>query len=127
MTVISILEKLHIDYEYVELGEVKLVHPIDERTLTKLRSELNVYKLELIEDKNNLLIERIILAVTEMIQNKEEITTRNSSTHLSAALNMNYKKITNTFSSCKGMTLEHFIILKKTKLVKKMIAQNQTK
>jgi hypothetical protein len=67
MMVKSELKKLNIDYNYVELGIVKLEKPISDDKKNELKNSLHLSGLELMDDEKSILIEKIINIIVEMI------------------------------------------------------------
>jgi AraC-like DNA-binding protein len=121
----SELEKLKIDFKYVNLGEVKLIHTINEKTLSKFRKALHYGDLELIDDENTILIEKIINIIIETVHYSEEYPKVVFSTYLSEKLNKNYNKLSKLFSENKGITIEHFIQMHKIERVKELIVYDK--
>ena len=125
MIVKSELEKLNIDYKSIELGEVELVVAISENTQQRLRNELHKSGLEVIYNKKEVLIEKIINIVVEMVHYSDEVPKVNFSTFLSEKLKQDYHKMAEIFSKNKGITLEHFIILHKVEKIKELIIYDE--
>ena len=59
MAVQSVLERLNIEYEQIELGQVKINDKLSSDQLFKLNNDLRMYELELTADKRMILVERI--------------------------------------------------------------------
>lgn len=125
MKVKSELEKLGIDYKSVELGEIVLSKPISKTTSQKLGEALHKSGLELMHDKNVILIQKIINIVIEMVHYSDEIPNVNFSTFLSEKMHQDYNKMAKLFSHTKGITIEHFIILHKIEKIKELIIYDE--
>jgi AraC-like DNA-binding protein len=121
----SELEKLNISYKSIELGEVQLVNAISETDRQKLKDALHRSKLELMDDKKAMLIEKIINIVVEMVHYTDELPQVNFSTFLSQKLNQEYHKLADIFSKTKGVTIEQFIILHKVERIKELIIYDE--
>lgn len=121
MKVRSELEKLNIAYNSIELGEVQLSVPISKERKLILRDELHKSGLELMFDKQAMLVEKIINIIVEMVHYSEEVPKVNFSDFLSGKLGQDYHKLAEVFSKTKGMTIEHFIILHKVERIKELI------
>lgn len=117
----SELEKLNINFKSIELGEVELAKPISETTHKLLKNELHKSGLEVIDDKNEVLIGKIIAVVIKMVHYSDDLPNVNFSIFLSNKLQQDYHKIAAIFSKVKGLTLEHFIILHKIEKIKELI------
>jgi AraC-like DNA-binding protein len=125
MMVKSELEKLDLDYRSVELGEVLLKKPITETERLLLKEALHRSKLELMDDKKAILIEKIINIIVEMVHYTEELPEVNFSIYLSEKLGVEYHKLAEIFSKTKGITIERFIILHKIERVKELIIYDE--
>jgi len=121
----SELKKLDLDYKYVDLGEVKLTNPISEDKKEALKKALHQSGLEVMDDANTRLIEKIINIIVEMVHYSDELPKVNFSTFLSEKLNQDYYKLADIFSKTKGTTIEHFIQLHKIERVKELIIYNE--
>ncbi len=125
MMVKSELEKLNLDYRSVELGEVLLKKPITEAERFLLKESLHKSKLELMDDKKAMLIEKIINIIVEMVHYTDELPAVNFSDFLSQELQMEYHKLADVFSKTKGITIERFIILHKIERAKELIIYDE--
>jgi YesN/AraC family two-component response regulator len=122
--VAQILTEMELVYTCLELGEVRLRKTITTEQITHLKNELHEYGLELMEDKNAILVERIVATINEMIHEPEEVPNVNFSDYLTQHLtndDHNYHYLSALFSATKGVTIEHFIILNKIERVKELI------
>lgn len=115
------LEKLDLNYTNLELGEVELSKPISKLERSNLKSVLHEYGLELMEDENSILVEKIVAIIVEMIHQSEELPRVNFSDYLTDHLHQDYHTLSALFSKTKGVTIEHFIILHKIERVKELI------
>ncbi len=119
------LEKIGLRYINIEMGEVEVkVHATHEQ-LDQLKSGLKQIGLELLDDTRLILIEKIKIAVIEMVHYSEELPKVNFSDHLSTLLNRDYTYMANVFSETTGNTIEHFIIANKIERVKELLAYNE--
>lgn len=125
MMVRSELEKLGIAYRSIELGEVNLIRPLSLKKRQRLKTELHHSGLELMDDKNAMIIEKIINIVVEMVHYSDQAPLVNFSTFLSEKLHTDYHKLAEIFSKTKGITIEHFIILHKIERVKELIIYDE--
>lgn len=115
------LEKLHLSYTNLELGEVKLAKPITKQERSNLKAELHQYGLDLMEDESAILVEKIVAVIIEMIHESEDLPRVNFSDYLTDHLHQDYHTLSALFSKTKGVTIEHFIILHKIERVKELI------
>lgn len=118
------LEKLGFLFAMVELGIVELMYDLTPKQLDKLRSELAVYGLELMDDKKSILIEKIKHIIIEIVQSDTLLKT-NFSIHLSEKLNIDYSYLSKVFSEHQGNTIEQYIIKNKIERVKELILYDE--
>ena len=117
----EVLKKLNLHFIVVDLGEVEIMEELADDTRAELKEALRTYGLELMENKKEVLIEKIRLSVIEFVYNAEEDSKINYSEYLSEKLNQNYAELANTFSEMKGITLQQFIINQKIERIKELI------
>jgi len=116
------LEKLGFQIGRIELGEVDVVNgkSID---LRKIRSVLERNGFQLIEDKNARVIERIKLAILDLVQHdySESPLRANYSGYIAKELGYDYHYLSSLFSSIENITIEQYIILQKIERVKEFL------
>lgn len=125
MIVKSELEKMHLQFTVVELGEVEITGELSSKQQQELKTSLLKSGLELLEDKKSMLIEKIKNIVVEMIHYSDEPPVLNFSNYLSEKLNYDYNYLSNLFSEVKGTTIEHFIIAHKIERAKELLIYNE--
>ena len=125
MIVRAEMEKLGFKIEDVQLGYAEIQGSISNAQRIELDIALRKYKLELLDDKKNILVERIKNEIIEMIHFNEEIPKVNYSKYLSDKLALNYTYLSNTFSEVTGTTIEHYIIHHKIERVKELLMYNE--
>ena len=121
----SELEKMHLHFSVVELGEVEVEEDLTADQKQKLKAALLKYGLELLEDKKSMLIEKIKNIIIEMIHYTDEPPLLNFSAFLSEKLNYDYNYLSNLFSEVKGTTIERFIIAHKIERAKELLIYDQ--
>jgi len=123
------LTKLDLHYVIVELGRVELLEKISDNKKNALRISLHDYGLELLEDKRNVLIEKIKNVVIEYVHYADEQLKTNFSDYLSEKLNhelslteisykLNYCSVahlSNQFKKITGLSPSHFKKLKENR------------
>nr|WP_299516328.1 AraC family transcriptional regulator [Mucilaginibacter sp.] len=118
-------EKLGLFCMSVEIGQVETRGAISVDQMKDLKIALLKAGLELLEDRKNILIEKIKNVVLEMIDDSDHPLKTNFSYYLSKALNLDYTYLANTFSEMEGTTIENFIIVNKIKRVKELIGYKE--
>lgn len=119
------LEKLGLQYESVDLGVVEIEDEITDEQREIFRNNLKKSGLELLDDKKNILVEKIKNVIVEMIHYAEEIPKVNDSDYISEILGYDYTYLSNTFSEVKGTTIQQYIILHKIEKVKELLLYDE--
>jgi AraC-like DNA-binding protein len=125
MVVKSELEKLGLYCITVASGYAEVLGPISANQLRNFKVALLYAGLELVEDRKNILIERIKSVVLDMIDKADHTLKTNFSFYLSKTLNLDYTYLANVFSVTEGITIEHYIIANKIRRVKEMICTGE--
>lgn len=125
MVVKEAFKKLGLHYVTVNLGEVNVLESITEKQREKLKAILFKSKLELMDDKKAILIERIKVVIVEMIHYSQDLPKTNFSEFLSNKLSYDYTYLANLFSDTQGTTIEHYIIMHKIEKVKELIIYDE--
>ncbi len=121
MVVKEELSKLGLHFIVVDLGEVEIMENISLEQREQIKKALLSSGLELMDDKRAILIEKIKIAIVEMVHHSDEIIKTNFSEYLSKKLNRDYTYLANLFSEVQGTTIEHFIIAHKIERIKELI------
>src|SRR5690242_354081 len=90
MVVKAELDKLGLRYGKVELGEVEIKNEMTAHQYDLLKTALSKTGLELMYDKNALLIEKIKSLVVEMIHYADELPAIKNSEYISEKLHHKY-------------------------------------
>ncbi len=121
ISVESILEKLGIEYTSVELGEVNLQKHISSMQMEKLDAALQDSGFDLINADNNDLIEKLKLAIIDLVNHSDEELKTSFSDYISLIVNENFISLNTLFSEIKGVTIEKYIIRHKVARVKELL------
>lgn len=125
MLVKSVLEKLGLICISVDLGMVEIKEDISNEDLEEFSKNLKNSGLELLDDKKNILVERIKSIIIEMIHYSDEVPKVNDSDYISEKLGYDYTYLSNTFSEVKGITIQQYIILHKIERVKELLIYDE--
>ena len=125
MVVKSELEKLGLHNIKVGLGEAEIKEEISAEKLDSLRIALKKTGLELMDDKKNILVEKIKTIIIEMVHYTDDQIKINLSDYLSEKLNYNYTYLANLFSEVKGITIEQFYLAHKIEKVKELLVYDE--
>ena len=119
------LKKLGLNYVVVDLGVVDILEEITAEQRRQLKENLLKSGLELLDDKKNILIEKIKNVITEMIHYSDELPKMNYSDYISEKLGYDYTYLANIFSEVKGITIQQFIITHKIERVKELLLYDE--
>jgi AraC-like DNA-binding protein len=119
------LKQLGLTYVSVELGEVEIMENISEQQKEQLKLSLLDSGLELMDDKKNILIEKIKAVIVEMVHYADELPKTNFSEYISEKLHYDYTYLANLFSEVKGTTIERFIIDHKIERAKELLIYDE--
>jgi AraC-like DNA-binding protein len=119
------LLKLGLRYTVLDLGMVEILEDITLQQREQLKVNLLRSGLELLDDKKNILIEKIKNVITEMIHYSDELPKTNYSDYISEKLDYDYTYLSNIFSEVKGITIQQFIIINKIEKVKELLLYDQ--
>lgn len=125
MAVKAELNKRDLHLSYLELGEAEIIEEISVTQLKLLDLSLREYGLELIDDSQTILVEKIKTAIIKQVHFNESRIKVNLSDHLSEMLNHNYKYLSNLFSKIHGTTIEQYYILHKIEKVKELLMYDE--
>ncbi|WP_308991127.1 AraC family transcriptional regulator [Mariniflexile litorale] len=119
------LEKLGLTHTSIELGMIEILENINDQQKRLLKRNLALSGLELLDNKKNILIDRIKNVIIEMIHYADAVPKVNYSEYISEKLGYDYTYLSNMFSEVKGVTIQHFIIKHKIERVKELILYDQ--
>lgn len=125
MTVKKELHKLGLHYVVLDLGMVEVLEDISPEQRAQLKTNLKKSGLELLDDKKNILIERIKNVIVDMIHHSDELPKENYSDYISDKLGYDYMYLSNIFSEVKGTTIQNFIISHKIEKVKELLLYDE--
>lgn len=125
MVVKQELHKLGLNFVNVDLGTIEILEDITDFQKEQLRTNLENFGLELLDDKRKIIIEKIKAVITEMIHYSEELPKVNYSDYIGEKLGYDYTYLANTFSEVKGITIQQFIIINKIERVKELLLYDE--
>ena len=103
-----ILERLEIPYVLISLGEVVLKKQLTEDQNDTLEAEVKEVGFELLEDKNERLINSIKSIIISDIYEGEGFSNQNLSVILSERLHYDYSHLSNLFTDLEGKSINTF-------------------
>lgn len=125
MVVKAELDKLGLHYGTVDLGEVSIDEQITADEYDQLKVALLQSGLELMYDKNALLIEKIKSVIIEMIHYADQLPKVKKSEYISYKLGQSYVFLSAIFSETTGITIEQYIIIHKIEKIKELLLYDE--
>ncbi len=119
------LQKLRLNFVSVELGMVEIQDHITDEQKETFANNLKKGGLELLDDKKNILVEKIKNVIVEMVHYADELPKVNDSDYISEKLGYDYTYLSNTFSEVKGTTIQQYIIRHKIERVKELLLYDE--
>lgn len=120
ITVISgELENLGVAYDIGRLGEVTIFNH-EQVDMVAVKQVLEKHDFELILDKDELLVEKVKLAVLDLVQGNVSTKLRNSD-YIAERVGQSYSSLSKTFSRREDVTIEKYFILQKIEKVKELL------
>jgi YesN/AraC family two-component response regulator len=125
MAVKSELDILGLHHTKVEIGETEIMEELSAEQRDILSASLKKIGLELLEDKKNIMVEKIKTIIIELVHYNEDQIKTNLSDYLSEKLNHNYTYLSNLFSEIKGTTIEKYYLSNKIDRVKELLVYDE--
>lgn len=125
MVVKQELQKLGLHYVNVDLGTIEILENITDFQKEELDKSLKTFGLELLDNKRNIIIEKIKALIIEMVHYSDEVPKVNYSDYISEQLGYDYTYLANTFSEVKGITIQQYIILNKIERAKELLLYDE--
>ncbi len=120
------LEKLGVRVNSVSFGEADITYNVSDPGFEMIRKVLAENGFELIQNREEAIVEQIKIAVIELIHlsNNSNSIIRNSD-YLVDKIQLSYQYLSNLFSQHEKITLEKFIILHKIEKVKELLSYDE--
>jgi len=125
LTVENILDKNHIPFSKVSLGEVELERRLNEQEITAVEADLHKVGFELIDTRVNKIIENIKQAVLEYLNLGMDNQNYKLSSFITTKIAYDYSYLSDLFSSVEGKTIEQYFILQRIEKVKELLVYDQ--
>ena len=119
------LKKLGLEFISVDLGVVEIPGVITDEQRKIFKENLKESGLELLDNKKNILVEKIKSVIVEMIHYSDELLKVNDSDYISEKLGYDYTYLSNIFSEVKGITIQQYIIMHKIERVKELLLYDE--
>ncbi|MCH8553921.1 MAG: AraC family transcriptional regulator [Schleiferiaceae bacterium] len=121
------LVNLAIPFEKVSLGLAVLAEPLKENQLKELAQALSAQGFAVLQKADAVLSERVKNAIIKKIHAPEGLQnfTGNWSEWLAETLDMDYQKLSKTFTQVQNISIEKFIIAQKTERAKELLIYDE--
>lgn len=124
LAVKNILISQQIDFNYVVLGEVCLVHDLTNIQLRELNTSLNELGFELLKDEQSKMVQKIKTGILNYLL-EQQWSNSNLSDYLQNLCQKEYSGLSQLFSSVTGQTIEHYLVLLRIEKAKELIKYNE--
>jgi AraC-like DNA-binding protein len=121
----SELEKIGIQYTSVNLGEVNTTKIITPLQRARLYDALQQSGLELLDDVEFELIEKLKKSIIYLEQYSDENLKTSFSDFINLCVNDNFSLLNTLFAEIKGVSIEKYIIKHKIEQVKELLVHNK--
>ena len=121
----EILKDIAIEFEDLELGEVTLKNPLNEKQQATLSTKLSEQGFELLKDRETQIINQIKSEVIRFVHHQPASLNQTLSAHLSVHLNREYSSLSKLFSQVEGRTIENYYIEQRIEQVKELIIYDE--
>jgi AraC-like DNA-binding protein len=119
------LHKLGLQHKRIELGKVVFKDNISDEYLKMLDVALKNSGLEIMYNRENILIEKIKDAISQLINLPDDITKPNLSDFICKKVNYDYNYLSRLFSGTQGITIEKYVIEQKIERVKELLVYGE--
>ena len=121
LVVREVLCRCGVEPVRVALGEAVVQGPLDGRTLSDVRQQLEALGFELLEEPRQVLLERMKRAVIEWVRTVQDRPAERFSTYLEGRLGREYSALSKLFSEACGTTLEKYLIAQRIERAKELL------
>lgn len=125
MAVQDKLDKLGLYHGTVDLGELVFKKGITPQQLDQLKDELQQLGVELLDQNQGRIIERIKAVILKMVHHADDMPNIKNSEHISQQLNLDYRYLSTLFSEATGVTIEQSIINHRVERVKELLLYDE--
>jgi AraC-like DNA-binding protein len=123
-TIKNELDRLVIPYISVEIGEVIIKKKLTPEQHHLLLIALGKSGFELINNKKNILIEKLKKAIFDLMMYSDEDLNTRYTDFISLNVNDSFISLNTLFSEIEGITIEKYIIKQKIEMVKELLEHN---
>ncbi len=118
------LDKFNYPYIITDVGSIQFLREVSLPDYVELYEILVKYGIEIIDDKKQLLAQKVKFAIATMLDNPEMPHIK-LSVYLADQLNESYRTIAKTFSEVCFMSVEGYLILARIEKVKQLLLDEE--
>ena len=119
------LNNAQLSYNLLNANEIEINQSFTADYLYALNNNLSQFGIEIVASQKNTLIQKIKEAITDLINQKDDIILSKTSHYLAKKLNCGYRYLSGIFSEVTYTTIENYIIIQKIEKAKEMIASGE--
>lgn len=123
--VLGVFKELDLEVTEIKLGQATVKASQEAIDYERLRLGLEKNGFELLEDREQQLVEQIKTTVIEMIHYAENLPEVKNSIFISEKLGVSYAYLSKLFTKNEELTIEKFIILQKIERVKELLSYEE--
>ena len=125
LAVKQLSEQFHLPTKAIRLGTITLTKPISTSTLTEFETKLNEIGFEIIQSKEQKVVDRIKQILIELIYKAEQPEQDKLSSYLVTHFHQDYSSISTTFSALEEQTIEQYYIQLKIERAKELLLDDE--
>jgi len=119
------LKELDLQYTAVDVGSIEMPKEINQKKLAELEESLVKSGFELLDQKNTILLDKLIKLIYDIVYSPNEIPEKDYQNYLSEKMGMDIKALTTLFTEVKCMTIKQFIHIYKMERVKEFLLYDE--
>jgi AraC-like DNA-binding protein len=119
------LDELGIPFREVRLGEVELVAELPDTARKELEKHLQTLGFELIDNRRQMLVDKIKKAAQVYVENLEADKRLKLSAFIADALHYEYTYLSDLFSTVEGLTIEAYFIRLRIEKAKELLVYDE--
>jgi len=121
----NVLDRYGLSYNLISTGEITITSQLTPEQQSELEQTLKAYGITILKNTQDILVQRIKDAITELLHDHTKNRTYNVSTYLAETLNYSYSHLSAVFSESTHTSIENFVILRKSDVAKQLIIEDQ--
>ena len=120
----QLLIENNISYTSQNFNEIEIPDALSDNALYELKDKLSKNGIQIIENQKIIQVQKIKDLILDMINNSDTLSVK-TSIYLTEKMGLSYSSISTLFSEVTYTSIENFIIIQKTELVKQLIMENE--